>query len=77
MPEETVRKQPDLIAVEPQTDVPCYFLGLNVENVRSFGVPQNLDLSDGQGRPVQWVILLGDNGGWKDDFTSKSSVYYS
>ncbi len=32
--------------------------------VRS-GTPQTLDLSDGQGRPTQWTILLGDNGSGK------------
>lgn len=57
--------QPDLLSVEQLTDGPCYFLGLTVENVRSFSVPQTLDLSDGSGRPAQWVILLGDNGSGK------------
>lgn len=64
MPEETA-KQPDLIAVERQADVPCYFLRLTVENVRPFSVSQILDLSDGKGRPIQWTILLGDNGSGK------------
>ena len=62
MAEETVNEQPDLLTVEPQADTPCYFLSLTVENVRSFGPPQTLDLSDGYGRPIQWTILLGDNG---------------
>jgi energy-coupling factor transporter ATP-binding protein EcfA2 len=48
-----------------QPDTPCYFLGLTVENVRSFGSPQTLDLSDGRGRPSKWTILLGDNGSGK------------
>jgi len=65
MPDQPVNVQPELLAVEQQTDTPCYFLGLTVENVRSFGAPQTLDLSDGQGRPAQWVILLGDNGAGK------------
>jgi predicted ATPase len=31
--------------------------------VRCFGSPaQTLDLSDGNGRPAQWTIILGDNG---------------
>lgn len=42
---------------------PAYFLSLTVENVRCFGSPaQTLDLSDGNGRPKQWTIILGDNG---------------
>ena len=65
MSDNAVKTQPDLLAVEHQTEVPCYFVGLTIENVRSFGSPQNLDLSDGQGRPAQWVILLGDNGSGK------------
>ncbi|MCA1629863.1 MAG: AAA family ATPase, partial [Acidobacteria bacterium] len=41
---------------------PAYFLSLEVENVRSFGPKQTLDLSNGEGRPAQWTIILGDNG---------------
>jgi energy-coupling factor transporter ATP-binding protein EcfA2 len=62
MPNDTTNTEPELIAVEPNPDAPCYFTGLTVENVRSFGLPQHLDLSDGKGRPSQWTILLGDNG---------------
>jgi len=39
-----------------------YFLSLEVENVRCFGSKQTLDLSDGNGKPAQWTILLGENG---------------
>src|SRR3954452_3404015 len=39
-----------------------YFLSLEVENVRCFSQRQALDLSDGQGRPAGWTILLGENG---------------
>src|SRR3989440_4385958 len=42
--------------------LPAYFLSLEVENVRSFGPKQTLDLSNGKGRPAQWTIILGDNG---------------
>jgi len=65
MSDEDFKAQPDLLSVEPQTEPPCYFVGLTVENVRSFGAAQSLDLSDGQGRPAQWVVLLGDNGSGK------------
>lgn len=47
-------------ASEPQGG--CYVLSLSVENVRCFGPKQTLDLSDGNGRPAQWTIVLGENG---------------
>lgn len=40
----------------------CYVLSLEIENVRCFGPKQTLDLSDGNGRPAQWTIILGENG---------------
>lgn len=43
-------------------DTPVYFLDLTVENVRCFVERQTLDLSDGQGKPARWTIMLGDNG---------------
>lgn len=43
-------------------DTPAYFLSLTVENARCFGPAQTLDLSDGNDRPRQWTIILGDNG---------------
>jgi predicted ATP-binding protein involved in virulence len=45
-----------------KTRTPVYFLSLTIENVRCFGEKQTLDLSDGNGRPQQWTIILGDNG---------------
>lgn len=39
-----------------------YFLSLSLENVRCFAGKQTLDLSDGNGRPAQWTMILGDNG---------------
>lgn len=42
--------------------LPAYFLSLKIENVRCFGPEQTLDLSNGEGRPAQWTIILGDNG---------------
>lgn len=42
---------------------PAYFLSLTVANFRCFGKePQTLDLSDGNGKPAQWTVLLGENG---------------
>lgn len=43
-------------------DAPVYFLDLVVENVRCFKERQVLDLSDGNGKPARWTVLLGDNG---------------
>lgn len=40
----------------------AYFLSITLENVRCFGEQQTLDLSDGNGKPAQWTILLGNNG---------------
>jgi hypothetical protein len=49
--------------VTPTPDAPpAYFLSLAVENFRSFGSRQTLDLSDGNGRPAVWTIILGENG---------------
>jgi predicted ATPase len=39
-----------------------YFLSLTLENVRCFGESQTLDLSDGNGKPAQWTVILGNNG---------------
>lgn len=44
------------------TPVPAYFLSLTVQNIRSFGPKQLLDLSDRKGHPAQWTVILGDNG---------------
>ncbi|MBN9118545.1 MAG: AAA family ATPase [Planctomycetes bacterium] len=46
---------------EPER-LPAYFLSLSVENVRCFGPKQTLDLSDGNGKPAPWTIILGLNG---------------
>lgn len=41
---------------------PVYFLSLEVERVLCFKNQQTLDLSDGNGNPAQWTVILGDNG---------------
>ena len=48
-------------AAKRQVFPPAYFLSLNVENVRCFGPKQIIDVSDGQDRPAQWTVILGDN----------------
>lgn len=39
-----------------------YFTSLEIENVRCFGDRQELDLTVDGRRPVQWTLILGDNG---------------
>lgn len=41
---------------------PVYFMDLVVKNVRCFKDEQVMDLSDGNGKPARWTIILGDNG---------------
>ena len=45
-----------------QSPSPVYLLELSIENLRCFGPRQSLDLSDGDGRPARWTVILGDNG---------------
>ena len=45
-----------------ENQAPIYFKSLELENVRCFAQPQRLDLSNEHGNPVQWVLILGDNG---------------
>jgi energy-coupling factor transporter ATP-binding protein EcfA2 len=46
----------------PKDYPPAYFLSLELENVLCFKTPQKLDLSDENGLPAQWTVILGDNG---------------
>ncbi len=39
-----------------------YFTRLQLTNVRSFAETQSLDLTDGQGAPARWTLILGNNG---------------
>ena len=48
--------------IDPDNPAPIYLTSLELENVRCFGERQRLDLCDENGRPVQWVLILGDNG---------------
>ena len=49
-------------AASPDNAPPVYFLSLEVERVLCFKDRQVLDLSDGNGNPAQWTVILGDNG---------------
>ena len=40
---------------------PVYFTKLELENIRSFGEMQRLDLADKDGKPARWTLILGDN----------------
>ena len=46
----------------PEDLPPAYFLSLTLENVRCFGPEQTPNLTDDDGTPAQWTVLLGDNG---------------
>jgi len=49
--------------VEEPNKIPiAYFLSLEVENFFCFKDRQVLDLSDEDGNPAQWTVILGDNG---------------
>ena len=39
-----------------------YFTRLELENIKCFGTKQALDLSDGNGNPTRWNLILGENG---------------
>ena len=45
-----------------KNQVPIYFKSLELENVRCFAQRQRLDLTDEHGKPIQWILILGDNG---------------
>src|SRR5436190_711913 len=49
----------------------AYLLFLKIENVRCFGPAQTLDLSDRNGKPAPWTIILGVNG------TGKTTILQS
>ena len=44
------------------TSSAVYFSSIEIENVRCFGSRQILNLTDGDGHPVQWSLLIGENG---------------
>ena len=39
-----------------------YFTRLELENIKCFGTKQSLDLSDGNGNPTKWNLILANNG---------------
>jgi len=47
--------------LQTRTAKPAYFKSLTIENVKCFKTEQTLELSDSNGLPVQWTVILGDN----------------
>ncbi len=60
--------------LSPEDLPPAYFLSLTLENVRCFGPEQTLDLTNEEGDPAQWTVLLGDNGTGKTTLLQTISV---
>ena len=59
-PEPLLPESEDVQAV--QDDRPVYFLSIEVENLLCFKSRQTLDLTDTNGCPAKWTVILGDNG---------------
>ena len=55
----TTRRKP---AIADNKTSPVYFLLLHIDNVLCFKEPQELKLSDKNGKPAQWTVILGNNG---------------
>ena len=62
---------------QPETQIPpaAYFLSLSIANFRCFKEEQTLDLSDGNGKPAMWTILLGENGTGKTSLLQNACTY--
>ena len=50
------------IVTNSASQPPVYFRSLELENVRCIGQRQALSLADRDGNPIQWTLILGDNG---------------
>ncbi len=48
-----------------KTPPPAYFKSLTIEKVKCFKDSQTLDLSNGNGKPSQWTVIIGNNGAGK------------
>ena len=47
---------------ETLTTSPMYYLSLEIQNIKCFGDRQTLNLSNNNGGPAPWTLLIGDNG---------------
>ena len=48
--------------IDSASQAPIYLSYLDLGNVRCFGERQQLRLTNEDGRPARWILLLGDNG---------------
>lgn len=48
-------------SITESTPPPAYFGSLTIENVKCFKGEQTIDLSDGNGKPALWTVILGNN----------------
>jgi hypothetical protein len=60
-----IRKNDPMTHNDNPKEPGAYFLNFSLENVRSFGARQTLRLTDQQGSPARWTIILGNNGAGK------------
>lgn len=67
--------EPNANATSKSPAPPAYFLSLTVENFRCFKQSVTLDLSDGNGKPAMWNVLLGENGVGKTSLLRVLSGY--
>ena len=47
---------------ETLTTPPMYYLSLEIQNIKCFGDRQILNLSNKNGGPAPWTLMIGDNG---------------
>lgn len=47
--------------ITEQTPPPAYFASLEITDVNCFHGKQSIDLSDGNGKPAMWTVILGNN----------------
>ncbi len=62
MPKASRKTNPKKVRSPEQETPAVYFRSIEVENVLCFKDKQVLDLSDSEGNPSRWTIILGDNG---------------
>jgi predicted ATP-binding protein involved in virulence len=59
-PKETTTRRKS--AVSKKEDPPVYLLSMEVEDLLCFKERQTLNLSNKDGHPAQWTVILGNNG---------------